>query len=134
MKNKFSIAMTLALILAILLTSLALADDVVVDGDIVAPSNQSTVNLGTVGPGAVVGTQVSFTLTCSNKQHVDNGQTLSLTFDLPGSTVPAGGALSAGNASIGPIPASWPDDTTGGGTTNCGSPAPTPRDDNGNST
>src|SRR5262245_56316922 len=133
MKNKFSTALTLAVILAMLFTSLVLADDVVPDGDIVAVGNQSSVNLGNVAPGQVIGKAAHFTLICNTKNHVDQVQTLALSFSLSGSTVPAGGSLSATSVSIGPIPSSWPDDTTGGGTTNCGSPLPLPQQDNGNS-
>src|SRR5262245_38952412 len=78
-------------------SAVALADEVVPDGDIVASGNQSTVNLGTVSPGATLTPQVSFTLVCSSKQHVDQGQTATIAFSLSGSTVPAGGSLSATN-------------------------------------
>ena len=121
-------------VLALLAVPLvALADEVVVDGDTVASGNQSIIDLGTVAPGAKLNPQVSFTLVCSSKQHVDQGQILTLAFSLSGSTVPADGSLSATDASIGAIPADWPDDTTSSGSTNCGSPAPSPINDNGNS-
>ena len=131
MKNKFSIAMSLAVILAMLLTSLALADEVVPDGDLLTSGNQGTVDLGTVSPGASLSPQVSFILVCSSKQHVDQGQAVHLTASA--FSVPTGGSLSASNAAIPSIPAAWPDDTTGGGNTNCPSPAPSPINDNGNS-
>lgn len=102
------------------------------DGDFVTPGNQTSVDLGNVAPGAVLTTYVSFQLVCTGNKHVDNGQTVNITFFLGGSTVPTGGSLSATNASIGPIPAAWPDDTTG--PSNCGTPSPTPLEDNGDST
>jgi hypothetical protein len=129
MKNKFSFAMTLAVIMSMLFNSLALADQITPDADTLVANNQITKNLGTVAPGAVINTPVSFILECNGNKHVDNGQTVNLTFTLVGSTVPAGGSLNATNASIGPIPLSWPDD----GNT-CPSPAPTPISDNGDST
>jgi hypothetical protein len=129
MKNKFSIAMSLAVILAMLLTSLALADQINPDADTLVANNQATKDLGTVAPNAIINTPVSFVLECNGNKHVDNGQTVHLAFTLAGSTVPAGGSLSATNASIGPIPAGWPDDGN-----NCPTPAPTPITDNGDST
>src|SRR5574341_1402545 len=125
-KRKLALGLSLAVILAMVITTLALAD--VIDGDTVA-SGIPTANLGTVSPGAILTPQVTFQLDCTGNKHVDNGQTVNLTFSLAGSTVPAGGSLSATNASIGPIPSAWPDDTTG--SPNCGSAAPL--NDNGNS-
>src|SRR5215211_6186099 len=104
MKNKFSMAMSLALIMAMLFNSLALADQITPDADVLLANNQATRNLGTVAPGAVVTAPVSFLLECNGQKHVDNGQTVSLAFDLLGSTVPAGGSLTATAATIGPIP------------------------------
>ena len=134
MKHKFLNALVIALIMfQAVLPITALADDIVPDGDIVTSGNQSgPINLGTVAPGATLNPQVSFTLVCSTKQHVDQAQTVNLTASAQ--SVPAGGSLSATNAAIPSIPASWPDDTSGGGTTNCPSPAPAPLNDSGNST
>jgi hypothetical protein len=129
MKLKFANALSLALIMAMLFTSIGMADQLTPDADILVANNQATKNLGTVAPGAVVTTPVSFILECNGNKHVDNGQTVNLSFTLAGSTVPAGGSLSATNATIGPIPAGWPDDGD-----NCPSPAPAPISDNGDST
>jgi hypothetical protein len=111
----------------------AYADTITPDGDTIAPGDQATVALGTVAPGAVLTRSTSFRLTCTGKQHPDQGQTISLAFSSGSSTIPAGGSLGATNATIGTIPAPWPDDTTGSGSTNCPSPAPT-LGDNGDST
>jgi hypothetical protein len=118
---------------AVVLVAVAAADTITPDGDTLTANDQSNVSLGTVAPGAVLTPSASFRLTCTGKQHPDENQTVSLTFSLGGSTVPAGGNLAATNASVGPIPASWPNDTTGGGSTNCSSTAET-KEDNGNST
>jgi hypothetical protein len=115
---------------SLLASSLAFADTLAWDGDIVTAGNQSTVNLGTVGPGAVLTPKASFRLVCNGNRHADAGQTVALTFSLGASTVPAGGSLSAGDASIGAVPASWPDDATG--PDNCGSAGSI--EDNGDST
>jgi hypothetical protein len=109
----------------------AYADTITSDGDVVTAGDQGTVNLGTVAPGATLTPKTSFTLNCTGKNHPDEGQTINLTYSSGGSTIP-GGSLSASNAAIGPIPGTWPDDTSGGGSTNCPSPLTMP--DNGDST
>lgn len=132
MKNKFLNAFVIALILFQSVVPItALADDIVADGDILSTGNQTTINLGTVSAGAEISQQVSFTLVCSTKQHVDQGQVVNLAASAI--TVPAGGSLSATDAALLPVPVAWPDDTSGGGTTNCPSPAPAPINDTGNS-
>ena len=131
MKKKFQYAMTLAVILAMVFNSLALADTVTPDGDTVTPVNDSTVALGTVAPGDVIERHAGFTLTCTGKQHPDDAQTLSLTYDSGSSTIPAGGSLSATTSTI-DIPTAWPDDTSGGGSTNC-APTPQTQTDSGDS-
>src|SRR5262245_29729175 len=104
----------LLVVTALSVAAISWADDILPDGDIVTSGDQSSVSLGSVGPGTVLQPKTSFRLTCEGKQHVDAGQTIPLNFTLAGSSVPAGGSLSATNTSIGQIPASWPDDTTGG--------------------
>ena len=77
--------------------------------------------------------QVSFQLKCDGNKHVDQGQTVTLDSSPEPNGVPSGGTLTATAATIGPIPATWPDDTTG--PSNCPTnPAPTPLEDNGNTT
>ena len=119
------------LLLAAALAAVAYADQIEPDADLVLVGDQSSRNLGTVAAGATVTPGVSFELHCNGNKHVNSGQNVDLTFSLAGSTVPPGGSLSATGASIGPIPPSWPDDDS-----NCSSvsPAPTPIQDNGNST
>jgi len=129
MKLKFANALSLALIMAMLFTSIGLADTISSDADIVAVGNNPSQNLGTVAPGATLTPQVSFQLVCNGNKHVDVSQTVNLQLNLAGSTVP-GGSLSATNASIGAIPSAWPDDATG--PDNCGGALPI--NDNGNST
>jgi hypothetical protein len=124
MKNKFSIAITLAVLMAMLVTSLALADVVTSDVDFVATGDQTLINLGTVAPSQVVNTSTSFQLVCSGKNHADQGNTVFVNYF--SATVPAG-SLTAGNTTIGPIPGSWADDSG-----DCISPAPI-FNDNGNS-
>jgi hypothetical protein len=115
------------LVAALSFAAVAYADQIDEDADLVAAGNQASRDLGTVAPGAILTPPVSFELQCNGNRHVNSGQSVNLTFSLSGSTVP-GGNLSATNTTIGPIPASWPDDGT-----NCPSPAPAPIPDNGNS-
>jgi len=130
MKNKFFNAISLAVIFAMLLTSLALADDVITDGDILTAGNQSPANLGTVAPGATLTPKVSFTLACAGNKHVDSDQTATMTYSTSGSNAPAGGSIgSVTTASIGAVPGTWIDDGT-----NCPVTPPTPLGDNGDST
>src|SRR5215204_3634190 len=123
--------MSLGMLLAF--AGVAFADLVVPDADTVSPTtNQSSLALGTASPGQVFNKSVSFQLQCNGARHVDNGQTVNLSYSSGGSTIPTGGNLSATGTSIGSIPASWPDDATG--SDNCPSPAPAPIADNGDST
>ncbi len=85
MKQKFSVSLTLALIAAMLVTSLALADQVGVDNDIVSPGNQSSVNL-TVSPDATVTTSAQLVVDYQGSRHLTAGSQLVLqvgTHDLP---------------------------------------------------
>src|SRR4029453_2650565 len=79
----------------------AFADQVVTDGDIVNAGNQDPVFLGYVAPGATLTPQVSFTLECQSNFHVDDAQSITLTFQPVGpggSSAPVGGSLTATNA------------------------------------
>lgn len=136
MKQKFTNALSLALIFAMLFTSVALADNVSTDSDTVTLGDQATRNLGNVAPGANLTPQVSFMLVCAGNNHVDNPQSVSLSYSASGSTIPAGGSVSVSSATIGAnggadpgVPAVWPDD--GSSCASAGSPAPL--NDNGNS-
>ena len=114
LRNKLAVGLSLAMILALAFTIVALADTIIEDADGVVVGNQSLQNLCTVDPGAILNPKISLKLVRAGKAHVDEGQTVNITFKPARSTVPSGGSLSATAASIGAIPASWPDDTTGG--------------------
>jgi REJ domain. len=111
---------------AAMVVGIALADTVQADADVLTLGNQTTVDLGTVVPGATLDPTVRFYLTCEGKSHADEGQTVTIAYNAGGSTAPAvgGASVSATAGSVGPVPENWPDDVaTGSG--NCGSPAPT---------
>jgi hypothetical protein len=122
-KKRLNRALALTVTATLVMAVAALADTVVGDGDTATLGVQDPVSLGTVDPGAVLNPAVRFTLNCTGKNHPDAGQTVDFTFALAQSTIPAGGSLSATDGAIGPIPAAWPDDTAGGGSTNCSDPA-----------
>jgi hypothetical protein len=133
LRSKISLLfMTFGLLLAV--PTIALADIVVADGDLITLGNQAgssanPIDIGKVKPGGSVERQVSFQLQCAGNRHIDQGQSVTLDATPGTSGVPTGGSVQATAATIGPIPASWTDD----GTT-CPSPAPTPIEDNGNTT
>ncbi len=134
--KRIQVVMALALIAALILPWTALADDLLLDGDVVTVGNQETVNLGTVAPGAILYPQVSFQLVCSGKQHVDEGKKVTLSYSFSGSSLdglalPAG-SVAGTDSTIGDVPASWPEDAQGGGSTNC-DPTPQTLGDNGSS-
>jgi hypothetical protein len=125
----------MALGLLIAIPAVALADTIVADADFVQVGNQAgtsnnPIDMGKVKAGGSVTKQVSFQLICNDAKHVDQGQTVTLSNPAPSGN-PSGSTVSATNATIGPIPASWPDD---GIKCTDVSPAPTPLEDNGNTT
>lgn len=77
MKTKLFNALSLAVIMAMLLTSLALADNVGADNDITSPGNQSSVNL-TAKPGDLVSTSAQLVVDYQGSKHLVAGSTLVL--------------------------------------------------------
>ena len=103
-----------ALAAAMLLTfsSTVLADSLAADGDQLTAGVQTYVDLGSMAPGATISRDVSLTLFCAGIRHVDPGQIV--TISQVAVTVPdAGGSISATQATLGPVPTSWADDTAG---------------------
>ena len=111
-------ALTLALAGALAFAGVASADIVRADGDILTPATDSFVDLGDVAPSAELTVTVGFTLVCSGLSHPDAGQTIQLGF-LTGSQPLDGQIVSVGDATLGPVPASWTDDGEG-----CPNPVP----------
>lgn len=114
----FKRASVLALTAVLLMAAVALADTIPADGDLVAPDNQTFIELGAHAPGEIVTRDVGFSLTCAGIAHADFGQTITL--QLSSVTVPLNGAATATSTTIGPVPAAWTDDGEG-----CPFPAPT---------
>ena len=113
------VLLTLLIVIAgVVFTAVAFAgDEVTGDGDIVVANAQTTVNLGTVAPGATRSATVRFTLTCKTQQHVEGS--VPLAYSALASTIPSGGGASASNGSI-VRPSAWPADGA-----NCATPAQT---------
>jgi hypothetical protein len=85
----------------------AAADTARLDGDILTPMIDATVELGPVAPGEVRSVDLRLVLTCTGTSHVDPGQTVTAGID--SAVAPLDGAiLSATDATVGPVPASWP--------------------------
>ena len=57
----------------------AFAETVAADGDFVMVGNQTSIDVGTVAPGADVPWYVYFVVTCSGTNHVDANQSVKLT-------------------------------------------------------
>jgi Bacterial Ig domain len=129
LRGKISLLfMMLGLLLAI--PAVALADIITAASDTVttSPGIQLSKNLGTVAAGATVtpNPTVDFYLNCNGNNHLDDGQTDTITFSSRSISRTGGGAFSGGDAtatnSSVTANAAWPDDQT-----NCnqaGDPAP----------
>jgi len=96
MKNKLSLALTLALIAAMLVTSLALADDTQTDGDILVPSSNPSVSDCTVAHTFSGASTIKY----SGSEHFANGATLIVTVSADS------GITASGPASI-TLPNPW---------------------------
>jgi HYR domain len=111
-------ALTLAIVAVLAVAGTAAADNLRADGDTVTPGAQTFVDLGEVGPSAIVTVAVGFELACTSTTHPDPGQSITLTW--AAQAAPSGGAVvSATSATLGPVPAGW---TTDG--VSCPSPSP----------
>jgi hypothetical protein len=102
--------------------AVALADGlnfIAEDNDGLVTNNSQTKSLGNVAPGQVVEADAVFTATCTGNNHLASGQQVVATYNAAGSTKPAGGSISATNASftrnnrVDSNPAAWPNSGTG---------------------
>ncbi len=98
-------AAALGLTLALAVSGMALADTVAADGDAVTTGAQTSVDLGTVPPGAIVPVDVAFVLTCKGISHVSAGSAISIAAS--SWTWPEDGSATATSGSI-TVPAGWP--------------------------
>ena len=114
-------ATILGLISVLAFAGTAFADQLLADGNLDPDwaGVQGTKFLGDVAPGAVISADVEFTLNCVLLSHVDNGQTVILSWSGLGSEPPGGAIVSVTSGSVGPVGAGW-------GVDGSGCPAPTP--------
>jgi hypothetical protein len=95
----------------------AIADTLIYDGDIVAVSVQTTVDLGTVSPGATISRTIGVSLVCDANRHADRGTTV-IVRQGSASSAPQGGSITMPDVVFN-IPNDWPSDNK-----ECPSPAP----------
>lgn len=99
-------ALALAATLVIALTGTVTADSVSADGDLVTPSIQTFVDLGSVPAGATRTVDIGLVLVCRNLVHPARGASIVMTPANP--VAPTGGGISATAVTLGPVPADWP--------------------------
>ncbi|HET9522284.1 MAG TPA: HYR domain-containing protein [Candidatus Limnocylindrales bacterium] len=112
---RFIRAGTLALAGVLAGASVAYADTVPGDANPDAAGPQPTFYLGTYLTGQSIEVPVGVSLTCAGSGHANEGETVAVALAVAG--VPLDGTVTATPTTIGPVPASWPDD---------GAPCPSP--------
>ena len=111
-------AAVLALAAALASASVASADGLFGDGDLVSAGRQALVTLPDATPGQAITVQVRFELVCSGTSHPDPGQSVALTPMTP--TLPTGStAIAVPSTTMGPVTPGWPADGQA-----CPTPAP----------
>ncbi len=106
MRTRISVRAAVAVLaLTLALAGHVVADSVAADADVVTSGSQGLINLGTVAPGSGHSLDIGFDLVCTGTSHVAVGTTITLTAT---PTPPSGGTIGVTNASIGPVPSSWP--------------------------
>jgi hypothetical protein len=95
----------------------AIADTLIYDGDIIEVGVQTTVDLGTVSPGATIYQTIGVSLVCDTQRHADRGTTVTVRQG-PASSAPTGGSITMPDVVFN-IPDTWPKDGS-----ECPSPAP----------
>jgi hypothetical protein len=103
MKSKFSIAMSLAVVIAMLLTSLALADTYSPDNDVFSPGNQNNVSLS-AAPSATVNTSAQIVVDFQGSKHLAAGTSVTFAVNTSQTDLPSG--YTVGSAS-GTVPTPW---------------------------
>jgi hypothetical protein len=96
-----------AAVVSMFASSVAFADSVRADGDLVTAGQQALIELGAVAPGATIHADVGFSLNCGGLRHVNADQTVRLS--LSAITVPTGASATATDTEIAP-PGGWPID------------------------
>ena len=87
------------------------------DGDLTTTAID--MKLGPFAPGEIRSVDIGFVLTCTSTSHMDPGQTITVGID-SAFTDSGGQVISVTDATVGPVPLTWPAEFT-----NCPTPAPT---------
>jgi hypothetical protein len=119
-------ASALATVAVLAVAGLASADSVLGDANITVDGTQGARYLGQYPASTEITVPVEFVMTCVTTNHPDLGQTVTLALGSASVTGPGGEVVSMVPATIGPIPAAWPDDLSG-----CPSPVPSLRSTTG---
>ncbi len=120
MKNKLTIGLTMAVLLALLLAPLALADTISVDNDVYSPGNQAEVNLS-ADPGATVNTSAQIVVDYQGNKHLVGGSTVVFAVNTSQTNLPSG--YSVGSLSL-TVPNPWAADGQFAGYSNISFAAP----------
>jgi hypothetical protein len=107
MKNKFSIALSLAVILSMLLTSFALADNYTVDNDVYDNGNQNSVNLSAQA-GELVNTSAQLVVNWQGSKHLVPGTNVTLSVNASQTDLPDGYSVSSVSKLV---PSNWNDNS-----------------------
>ncbi|MEO6714085.1 MAG: hypothetical protein ABIM89_11735, partial [Mycobacteriales bacterium] len=86
------------------------ADEILADSDIVTAGVQATVISLSATPGQLLDVPVDLFISCKSQKHINGNVVISLS--AAGSTVPAGGSMSAASVTV-IRPSTWPADSTG---------------------
>jgi hypothetical protein len=113
----FSRAVAIGAVLSMLASGIALADEVVADGDLIVGGEA---HLGEVAAGAVIPLDVELRLECGGTKHVNSNQSVILSF----SAIAEGGDVTGTDSVIPPPGNGWPADGSDCGT----APTPIPAD------
>jgi len=103
MKTKFFNALSLAVIMAMLVTSLALADTYSPDNDVFSPGNQNSVSLSAT-PGETVTTSAQIVVDWQGSKHLADGSSVTFAVNTSQTGLPSG--YTVGNAT-GTVPTPW---------------------------
>jgi hypothetical protein len=104
-QKKFYLGIAFALILTLVIATVALADDFSIDNDTFSPGNQATVNL-TAAPGATVNTSADIVVDWQGNKHLSPDSTLVFSVIALQTTLPSG--YSVGSVSN-TVPTNWND-------------------------
>ena len=105
MKLKFANALSLALIMAMLFTSIGLADQFTPDNDVFTPGNQNSVNLS-AAPGDTVNTSAQLSVEYQGSRHLVPSTAVNFSVNTSQTNLPSGYTVSNVSSTV---PSNWND-------------------------